>query len=413
MGESQGFSRLRAGLLRAGNFLKWLGVALGGLVVTLLLVHICLLYHPHTPLRDSYVVNMIEPSFTRALVHAFMSDARIEGIKERNRFVPPEEKTDISKVVPMFVRTPTAALTPSPTPLPTPTQDPGQPLPTPDTALTPEPLPTPTRVPTPIPTPTPPPRPSGTAGPAAPAASGNRVYDRDVRSDGVEGVSLYRVAGDGYVGHMVVIDDPSRVSLALAPYLGSVGSTVPEIGRRSGAIVAINGGEFEDPEGRGNGGQPKGCLVAGGEPIHLGPEGRWNIIGMNSDHILVLGNYSWEEMQRDSIVDAVTFGPYLIVNGTLGTAAGIGGGQHPRSAIGQRSDGAILMLIIDGRQPGHSLGCSCLELMYIMNDFGAVNAANLDGGSSSVLYFFGEVLNKPSNLSDSGRRVPNGFVVAP
>ena len=63
---------------------------------------------------------------------------------------------------------------------------------------------------------------------------------------------------------------------------------------------------------------------------------------------------------------------------------GYGGGLNPRTAIGQRADGTVLLLVIDGRQPS-SIGASYNDLIGIFMEYGAVNAYNLDGGNSAML----------------------------
>ena len=90
-------------------------------------------------------------------------------------------------------------------------------------------------------------------------------------------------------------------------------------------------------------------------------------------------------------------------------AKGISSGLNPRSAIGQRADGAVLLLIIEGRQ-ANSLGATYADLIKVMLDFEAVNAANLDGGSSSMLYYKGEYLTNGVVLTGS-RRLPTAFIV--
>ena len=87
----------------------------------------------------------------------------------------------------------------------------------------------------------------------------------------------------------------------------------------------------------------------------------------------------------------------------------MGGGLNPRTAIGQREDGAVLLLVIDGRQT-HSLGASMIDLINEMLDFGAVNAANLDGGGSTVLYYDGEIRNEISSIYGA-RGVPTAICV--
>ncbi len=83
----------------------------------------------------------------------------------------------------------------------------------------------------------------------------------------------------------------------------------------------------------------------------------------------------------------------------------------PRTAIGQREDGAILMLVIDGRQAS-SLGATLKDVQDIMLQYDAYTATNLDGGSSTTMYHEGEVINNPAN-SLGERSVPSILYVEP
>lgn len=116
-------------------------------------------------------------------------------------------------------------------------------------------------------------------------------------------------------------------------------------------------------------------------------------------------------MKEKDVVEGISFGPALIVNGEKMITRGDGGwGVGPRTAIGQRKDGTVLFLVIDGRQPGYSVGATLRDIQNIMYEEGAVIAANLDGGSSSTLYYNGKVINKPADLLGE-RMIPTAFVV--
>ena len=111
------------------------------------------------------------------------------------------------------------------------------------------------------------------------------------------------------------------------------------------------------------------------------------------------------------MIEGITFGPPLVVNGQKTITHGDGGwGIGPRTAIGQRRDGTVLFLVIDGRQVGYSVGASLADVQNIMYEQGAYIAANLDGGSSSTLYLNGKVVNKPADLLGE-RMIPTAFIV--
>lgn len=159
----------------------------------------------------------------------------------------------------------------------------------------------------------------------------------------------------------------------------------------------------------GNGGTPLGIVMSEGQLKYGNVNSSYDLIGFDNNNVFVIGQMTGQQAIDRGIRDAVSFGPFLILNGTPLEVSGMGGGLNPRTAIGQRADGAVLLLIIDGRQT-HSLGASMNDLINVMLDFGAVNAANLDGGGSTVLYYDGEIKNKISSIYGA-RGVPTAIVV--
>jgi len=84
-------------------------------------------------------------------------------------------------------------------------------------------------------------------------------------------------------------------------------------------------------------------------------------------------------------------------------------GVNPRTAIGQREDGAILLLVLDGRSVS-TLGATLQDVCDVMLEYGAVNVGNLDGGSSSVMVYDGEIINNCASVTGP-RYIPDGFIV--
>ena len=105
----------------------------------------------------------------------------------------------------------------------------------------------------------------------------------------------------------------------------------------------------------------------------------------------------------------VTFGPVLIHNGVPMDISKIPSGLNPRTAIGQRKDGCILMLVIDGRQV-HSYGATYRDVQDVMLEYGAVNALNLDGGSSTTMWYNGAYVNSCSSANGIARPLPDAFL---
>ena len=234
------------------------------------------------------------------------------------------------------------------------------------------------------------------------SSSGKTPY---FKSDGIE---IYDVSGSTFRGKMMIVSDPSRLSVGVSGDYssGAPGKTLLAMADEYHATAAINGGGFEDTNGRGDGGTPIGLVITNGKLVYGGMDTYYDVIGFNKDNVFIVGNMTARQALDRGIRDALAFGPVLVMNGKASTVKGAGSGLNPRSAIGQRSDGAVLLLVIDGRQPS-SLGATYADLIDIMMDFGAINAANLDGGNSSSLYYKGSIVNKGLFL----RGLPTCFIV--
>lgn len=240
-------------------------------------------------------------------------------------------------------------------------------------------------------------------------------YDREVlEHDESDVYKLINISGDGYKGYLVAIYDPSRISIATTNYLGVRGESILTVSERENAIVAMNAGGFYDPNWNGNGALPHGTVISNGkivstyDPAIVGG----GFIGFTESNKLILGKMSKEEALNASIRDGIEFGPFLIVNGKRSFVKGNGGwGIAPRSAIGQRRDGIVLFLVIDGRIPS-SIGADMNDLCDVMEKYGAYNAANLDGGSSSELVINNKIINVPVAGGKNGLRdMPTFWIV--
>ena len=172
------------------------------------------------------------------------------------------------------------------------------------------------------------------------------------------------------------------------------------------AVAGINAGGFVDPDGQGNGSIPDTLTVVDGK-IYMGGIGN-GFVGFDADHIMHVGCNNEQEILDAGIQYGVCFGPVLIQNGEP-CELEYHGGINPRTAIGQRSDGAVLMLVIDGRQVA-SIGATYVDETEIMMRYGAVNACNLDGGSSSLMWFDGGYVNNCASVIGI-RPVPTSFLV--
>ncbi len=242
----------------------------------------------------------------------------------------------------------------------------------------------------------------------------NKDEDKDTPD-----IEVLDVRGSTYRGKLLIVKDPSRVFVGTVPkFFEGKGMVVQDIAERYGAVAGINGGEFYDVGSHAYTALPVGCVIQNGELTFGSMDKTYNISGFTKDNVFVIGKMTAKEAIEMGVRDAVhtkwETGPFLVLNGealTVPDTSVYGGGKNPRTAIGQRADGAVLLLVVDGRQ-ANSIGATFEELAYIMLEYGAVNASAMDGGTSTQMVYEGEVINSP--YSPTGpRRCPTSFLVAP
>ncbi len=236
------------------------------------------------------------------------------------------------------------------------------------------------------------------------------VNELDPDGDGIE---VHDISGPMYHGKMLVVYDPSRVMVATIDEYNHSGAglTLRELIDKYDGVAGINGGQYEDTNGMGIGGWPEGIVISDGE-LRMGGLGyEYEVYGLTTENVLVVGRMTAQHAMDIGVRDAVSFGPALIVNGVAANYSGAGGGLNPRTAIGQREDGAILLLVIEGRKTS-SMGATMADLIDIMLEYGAVNAANLDGGMSSSMWLYDDELVSSSSIRVS-RQMPTAFIVLP
>ncbi len=250
----------------------------------------------------------------------------------------------------------------------------------------------------------------------------------------INDVGLIPISGRTFDAQLLVIRDPSRIGIATSYPWSSTerernGLTTGEYCNTFDALAAINAGEYITA-GVNWGGRPVGVVVCDGEILFNEPSYGDVMIGFNNNHILIIkeiGSMTADQftayVTEHAIIDAVSFKDIsngdtnhftkLIENGVPVNLNGRGIGANPRTAIGQCADGTVLFLVTDGRGTAGHLGATGQDLINILLEYGAVNAANLDGGSSSSLYYDGEYRITSSTLSyaDASKRLPTAFIV--
>lgn len=225
--------------------------------------------------------------------------------------------------------------------------------------------------------------------------------------DSENNLLIVEVTGEQYKGLLAIIKNSAQVTVAKSKSLGSYGNLITKYAEDNHALVAINASGFMDEEYKGNGGTVMGSMVLDG--VEYGnPMGSLKFFGFKEDNKLYIENYNAQKIADYKW--GIQFSPALIVDGSKYVQGSFGYGLQPRSAVGQTMSGEFLMLIVDGRQVGHSIGATVNDLAEIMLRHKAYQAMNLDGGSSSIMNYRGKTISKPSSKNSLGRYLPNAFI---
>ena len=228
------------------------------------------------------------------------------------------------------------------------------------------------------------------------------IYEEQIlkRDEGNDEYKVIEIREEDYSGFITVIYHPERLKLAISK--SSFGSTITEFSKDYNASVAINAGGFHwDAYGRC---YTKHNIILNGA-VYKSNGKKGKIICMNKDNVLCLMKATAKEAVKAGMEWGVEFGPFLIVNGVVTKFTGNGGyGIHPRTAIGQRKDGIVILITIDGRGANGSDGITIPDLTEIFVRYGCYNAANLDGGGSTMLAIEGKLRNNPKGWGYSGER---------
>lgn len=235
--------------------------------------------------------------------------------------------------------------------------------------------------------------------------------DNVVAIDAKNKILILEVKGEGYNGRLAIAKDAGKVRVGMAEGLieniYAPGSQIDELSEYNNAMLSINASGFVDHDGNGDGGQPIGAVIQQGKMINPPAGGYWFMVGLDYDNWMHIERYDADKKLRD----AVEFMPALIIDGVKQVEGSSGWGIQPRTAIGQKANQDVLMLVIDGRQLNHSIGTTVGECAEILERYGAVQACNLDGGASSIMYYNNHPVTIPAIRYDVGRWIPNIIMV--
>lgn len=254
----------------------------------------------------------------------------------------------------------------------------------------------------------------------------------DPWADCPDGIRIETLRKQNFIGHLMLIKDPASVYLATSTDtfdISILGTRMPDQIRAEGALAGINAGAFNDDGTASSyiGALPFGMVVSEGRILWDDGRSYYGFVGMTQDNKLyVAETINRAEVEKLGIRDGCCFGPVLIKDGVPNEkvhAHSARDNVNSRTAIGQRADGSVIFLCIDGRQVG-SIGATFDELLETMVELGAVNACALDGGASTVMAYkdtygrYGEAgeyitCSSYSLFQAVPRRMPTFFMVRP
>lgn len=229
-------------------------------------------------------------------------------------------------------------------------------------------------------------------------------------------VTVYTITGKNFSGKIMTISDPTKIAVGYSLQGSKPDKTTSEIAKKYDAVAGINAGFFNSPEPGKLDISATGFIIKDGNVVYNNSKDvkdencKVNTACFTDKGILIVGTHTLTQLKKSGAKEAVVSGPALIENGTPIIRDGDGGmGICPRTAIGQKKDGTVIMLVIDGRSK-ESMGATYKDVQDILLKYEAYNAALLDGGSSSTMYYDGNVINHPCNPTGE-RVIPSIFMV--
>lgn len=251
----------------------------------------------------------------------------------------------------------------------------------------------------------------------------------------IDGIYYTTISGPTYRAYVMLVKDPTRVYVGTTDFSSGAGIRIYQIADRENAVAGINAGEYHDAGGQGIGDLPIGLTYSKGEQVHYDGCSNRTFIGFDKNNKLVVKEgIIPSEGKALEIRDGVCFqtGNVLISNDGESITTYYednNTGTAQRTAIGQRADGTVIMVVTDGRSAS-SLGATHNDIIDIMLEFGAISAGMLDGGSSTMMYYrnYWDILGMDYNALDeyqklgivnkykaftTPRKMPTYFLVSP
>lgn len=188
-----------------------------------------------------------------------------------------------------------------------------------------------------------------------------------------------------------------------------------DIAQKNGAVLAINCDFCGDHD--------SGVIIRNGQKYRAKKTNKLDMLQIDRD-----GNFTLhydrskdnaeklcDELLAQNIWQTIEFGPALVENGeklSLDNKTHVISTRstqlEPRTGIGQIAPLHYVIIVVEGRRDGYSDGISLQGLQQLFIDYGAQTAINLDGGGSTKLYFYNQVINRPSS---SKREVSDALII--
>ena len=243
-----------------------------------------------------------------------------------------------------------------------------------------------------------------------------------------DGIRMDTYKGETFTAQIMIVRDPSKVYLAASSdplSMDTPGIRMDQAMEQENAIAAVNAGPYYDDgtDSHAVGSVPLGLALSENDIVWNDEQASsYGFVGFNKDNILIVESSMTEAAAMElEIRDGCSSGPVLMINGKVNWEIyESNSGYLPRTVIGQRADGAVVLICSDGRNP-ESLGAGYNHMIDILKEYGAVNACALSGGSSSNMLYrdvdgrYGEkgtvqIFNQYS-IATSLRRLPLFWMV--
>lgn len=246
----------------------------------------------------------------------------------------------------------------------------------------------------------------------------NHVQAREV-SASTENITVDTIETANYTAKVMTIPNPKTVHVVATKFT-TKGQPLSDLIKENKGVAGINAGGFYDPSGQGSGGQMTGTVISSGKVLSI-PGSRTVPVLVGAflkDGQFITGSYSVNQLESMGVRDAISFGPQLIVNGVNRITSATDGawGWAPRTAIGQKADGTVVMIITDGRFYWNKThrGASMSDMAKLFEKYNVVNAIAMDGGGSTTMIKDAQLQLQPATSTSVGMRyLPNAWVVIP